>query len=64
MEQVSGPYNPQIKERVITSLGIKWNIGPRAGTPYTISYKMPLTIEDIIYRPSKREQDLLNINTY
>lgn len=64
MEQVPGPYNPQIKERVITSLGIKWGTGPRAGTPYTISYKIPLTIEDIIYRPSKREQDLLNINTY
>ncbi len=64
MEEVHGPYHPQIKERVITSLGIKWGIGPRAGTPYTIKYKIPLTIEDIIYRPSRKEQDLLNRNTY
>ena len=64
VEETKGPFHPQIKEKVVINLGIQWGIGPRTGTSYTIKYKVPLDIYDVLYKPTYREQDLLNINTY
>lgn len=63
-EEIKGPFHPQIQERVVTAMGIQWKIGPRPGTTYTVKYKTPYTLRDIIYNPSFREQELIALNTY